>query len=137
MTRQRLAIAISSSTAAIFLAVGLSAAGFGPLPRQAPLDGQVESVAAGVADDQSIATPTPEVVYIAPAPSPRTVVVPRRVAANGQATRKASDASKRRSTRAVRRDDDEREHEREHDDDREREHEREHDDDRERERDDD
>lgn len=69
--RQRLAITISSAAAAVVLAVGLSLAGFGPVNRSsASEDGAPEAAAA--VHRSSV---EPEVVYIEPAPPPRTVTV--------------------------------------------------------------
>jgi hypothetical protein len=71
--RHRLAIAISSLVAAAVLAVGLTAAGFGPVsvPAAAEVgDGATGTTAEGV---------EPEVVFVKPAPEPRTVVVKKRV----------------------------------------------------------
>lgn len=89
MTRHRLAIAISSAVAACFLAVGLSAAGYGPLPRQDANEGPsaLGEAALGevaISDDQAT---EPEVVYVKPAPKRKTVVVTRRASTSETASR--------------------------------------------------
>jgi hypothetical protein len=127
--RQRLAIVISGITAAAILAVGLSAAGFGPvsgLAAGAPSGGEVDTA-------QADATPEPEVVYVKPAPKRKTVVVTERVAKSStvakskKAVRRATaakPAARSKPAASRRRDDDDRHEEREHEN--EREHEREH-----------
>ena len=95
--RQRLAIAISGLVAAAVLAVGLTAAGFGPEPRPAAAE-EVEAVAA----ETTIEDTEPEVVYIKPAPKPQTVVVKKRV--QQKAASSAKKSTKR--TRATRSGDD-------------------------------
>ena len=85
--RQRLALAISSLTAAGVLAVGLSAAGFGPVDRAQSSDDQGPETIAAAAQATE-----PEVVYIKPAPKPETVVVTKRTkssAARAQTNRNA------------------------------------------------
>ena len=125
--RQRVAIAISSLVAAAVLAVGLTAAGFGPAP-QAALGEEAElavtDATVDVAEPDEITEP--EVIYVKPAPKPKTVVVKKRVkqqpaSSSGSASRKVVRASRSHD------DDDRAEHrrEREH----EHEHEREDDDD--------
>jgi hypothetical protein len=104
--RQRLALTISSLAAAGVLAVGLSAAGFGPVDRAESSDDQgTETIAAATQATE------PEVVYIKPAPEPTTVVVTRRSKGSDDGTR--TRASSR--TRATEREDEheEAEHRRE------------------------
>jgi hypothetical protein len=138
VTRHRLAIAISSAVAACFLAVGLSAAGYGPLPRQdaneAPsaLGEAALGEAAAVADMDM----EPEVVYVQPAPNRKTVVVTQRA----RTAETASRGTVQPRSRSIGGDDDDRDdHERErHDDDDDERHEdRDRDEDDDRERDDD
>jgi hypothetical protein len=90
--RQRLAIAVSSLVAAAVLAVGLSAAGFGPNARTVAVDDVPETVGAGA--DEQTETTDPEVVYVKPAPSPKTVVKVK------QARSKDDSRTTRRTTRA-------------------------------------
>lgn len=106
--RQRLAITIGGLAAAGVLAVGLGAAGFAPAARPDPGPDQAEAVV-------EAADPTiePEVVYVKPAPPPKTVIVTERTRAAG------SRSGNRQATRvrvAEHEDDDRRErhHEREH-----------------------
>lgn len=116
--RQRLAIAISSLVAAGVLAVGLSAAGFGPGSTVAGDDQSADAALAS--SDGQLEAAEPEVVYVKPAPPPKTVVKVKRTKS------KANRANTRQTTtvRSV-----EREHEREDDHEREREHEYEREDD--------
>jgi len=104
--RQRLAIALSGLVAAAVLAVGLTAAGFGPEPRPAAAD-EIEAVAA----ETTIEDTEPEVVYIKPAPKPKTVVVKKRV--QQKATGSARKDTKRARVMRSGDDDDEAEHRRE------------------------
>jgi hypothetical protein len=116
--RQRLAFAISILAAAGVLAVGLTAAGFAPQPRS---DGGTVAEAADVempATEGTAARTDPEIVYIKPAPEPKTVVVKKRVQAPASSSRSTSTRAVR-TTRASGDDDRyEREgsHEREHED---------------------
>ena len=121
--RQRLAIAVSSLVAAGVLAVGLTAAGFGPGSRT-DFDPAAQVVAAEAVAETPVETIEPEVVYVKPAPKPKTVVVKKRVTASSSAAGTRAGAASPKSNRvsATRVRDDEREHERE----REHEHEREH-----------
>lgn len=101
--RQRLAIATSSLVAAAVLAIGLGAAGFAPEPRsQAGGDGLGSSVAGTIAEP----TIEPEVVYVAPRPTPGTVVVTRR-SSDGSAQSSTRDRTLVRATRSDDEDDDE------------------------------
>ncbi len=108
---QRLAITVSSLAAAGVLAVGLTAAGFGPGNRT-DFDPAAQVVAAEAAAGTPVENTEPEVVYVKPAPKPKTVVVKKRVTAKSGATGAASANSSRVSATRVR--DDEREHGREH-----------------------
>lgn len=121
--RQRLALAVSSLVAASVLAVGLSAAGFGPNAPTIAGDDEHE-VTQGTSDDSTEAT-EPEVIYVKPAPSPKTVVKVKRTKA------KDGGSAKRRTTKVRTRDrDDEHEHEnRERERDHDRDDDHEHDDD--------
>lgn len=107
--RQRLAIAVSSLVAATILAVGLSAAGFGPATLDAADDDQGDPASQGSAAELAEAL-EPEVIYVEPAPSPRTVVKVKRVHAGDGVT-----ADRRtvrvRSVEREHEDEDEREHE--------------------------
>jgi hypothetical protein len=98
--RQRLAIAVSSLVAAGVLAVGLSAAGFGPMTRPAAGEDLDVANVPGSAPAAAEAA-EPEVVYVEPAPKAKTVVKVKRV----QATN--AGATKRRTApvRAVERED--------------------------------
>ena len=125
--RQRLALAISSVVAASVLAVGLSAAGFGPNAPTVASDDDFEVAQANADDpteDELTEAVEPEIVYVKPAPAPKTVVKVKRTKA------KDGGSAKRRTSR-VRAED--REDERERDDEWERKRERRED----RERDDD
>ena len=112
--RQRVAIAITSLVAAAVLAVGLSAAGFGPVPGAA--QDEVADLAATGAT-VTVAEPgdpaEPEIIYVEPAPQPKTVVVKKRV----QQRASNSGSAGSREVRATRSDhdddDDEHEYERE------------------------
>lgn len=115
--RQRLALSISVLAAAGVLAIGLSAAGFGPTAQ--PDRDEVPNEPTVLATEQAI---EPEVVYVKPAPKPKTVVKTQRVKAS------ASNSGTRRTTRAKaasreieREYEREERHEREHDDEHERE----------------
>lgn len=81
--RQRPAIAISAIVAAAVLAVGLTAAGFVPEPRPAAAE-EVEAAAV----ESAVEDPGPEVVYIEPAPEPKTVVETKRVQDGGSGSAK-------------------------------------------------
>ena len=120
--RQRIAIAISSITAAAVLAIGLTAAGFGPGNGLAATDPPAREEVAAQA-------PEPEIVYVQPAPERETVVVTKKVQKSSTAKARANKAKPVRRTTVgstrERDDEHEREHEREH---HEREHEREDDD---------
>ena len=104
--RQRLAIAISGLVVAAVLAVGLTAAGFGPGPRPAAAE-EVETVAAAT----SVEDAEPEVVYIEPAREPETVVVKKRV--KQRASGAADQGSRQVRATRYEDDDDEAEHRRE------------------------
>lgn len=136
MTRHRLAIAISSAVAACFLAAGLSAAGYGPLGHpdveEAP---SVSDEAVIVADVDADVARKPKVVYVKPAPKPKTVVVTQR----SRASETASRPTVQRRVSSTRWDDDDDDHERDRRDheDEDRDRDRDDDDERERERDDD
>jgi hypothetical protein len=124
--RQRLAIAVSSLVAAGVLAVGLSAAGFGPGAQPAageePDVATVQETAPAVAEAAE-----PEVVYVEPAPKAKTVVKVKRVQATGSGTAERRTAP----VRSVEREDEheEAEHRSERRETREHEHEHEGDDD--------
>ena len=98
--RQRLAIAISAIVAAAVLAVGLTAGGFVPEPRPVAAE-EVQAPATGTAVEDF----EPEIVYIEPAPSPKTVVVKKRV--NDQGSGSVKESSQRiRASRSGDDDDD-------------------------------
>jgi hypothetical protein len=111
---QRLAITVSSLVAAGVLAVGLTAAGFGPGSRT-DFDPAAQVVAAEAVAGTPVETIEPEVVYVKPAPKPKTVVVKKRITAGSSATSTRSGAASGKSdrVRATRVRDDEREYERE------------------------
>jgi hypothetical protein len=71
--RQRLAIATASVLAMMALTVGLVLAGFAPVPPGANGDPATEIAAA--ADAVAPQAVEPQVVYIKPAPTPKTIVV--------------------------------------------------------------
>ena len=104
MIRQ-LAIAATGIGAAILLTVGLAAAGFGPRPAGVDPAG-TEVLAQPFTAASSTAEPTlePEIVYVKPAPAPKTVVVERQAAASSTSTSRSS--AQTRPVRAVREDDD-------------------------------
>ena len=104
--RQRLAIAISSLVAAAVLVVGLTVAGFGPEQRSATGE-EVEAVAA----ETTVEDTEPEIVYIKPAPKPKTVFVKKPV--QQKATGSAKKNTKRTRTTRSGDDDDEAERRRE------------------------
>ena len=127
---RRLVIAISGSSAAVVLAVGLTAAGFVPGPRSVAEAETSQAVSEAVAAETSASADTakPKVVYVKPAPKPKTVVVqrPARVqpASNAQ-SRSPVARPPRRSAQRGERDSEAREHEAERRKEA-REHEREH-----------
>ncbi len=96
-----LAITVAGVAAATALAFGLVAAGFGPRPAAVGAAGGapfVEALAVAPATvDPSLA---PEIVYVKPAPPPRTVVVERQTATGSSAT--GRDSTQVRAVRAVR-----------------------------------
>jgi hypothetical protein len=97
MMPQRLALAAAAVAATVVLAVGLVAAGFAPVPAGQPAAASLEQPAS----DQA-ATPSlePEVVYVKPAPAPKTVVLEQR------ASRSGSSASRTSTVRSEERDHD-------------------------------
>jgi ABC-type antimicrobial peptide transport system permease subunit len=101
--RQRLAIAISGLVAAAVLAVGLTAAGFAPESR---------SVAAEVPDVTPVESVErvdelePEVVYVKPAPEPKTVIVTKRAKSATKSKKNTAASRNTRQVRAARSDDD-------------------------------
>lgn len=109
-----IAITAAGISAAIVLTVGLAAAGFGPRPTGADPAGP-EVLAAPLTAASPTAEPTlePEIVYVKPAPAPRTVVVERQTASGDTSTSRTSV-----QTRAVRgeRDDDDGEDREDHED---------------------
>ena len=119
--RQRIAIAISSITAAAVLAIGLTAAGFGPGNGLAATELPAE-------DEVAAQPPEPEIVYVKPAPKRKTVVVTEKVQKSSVAKTRANQPKpvRRATVRSTREHDDEHEHE--HEREREHEHEREDDD---------
>jgi hypothetical protein len=109
---KRIAIVAASVVATIVLTVGLAAAGFGPTITR----GSVADAAGSTDTAEAAVTPTkPKVVYVKPAPKPKTIVIDQQPQA--KATVKTQAAPKTtRSVRAVRRereDDDRYEHEHE------------------------
>ncbi len=108
---QRLAIIAASLAATIVLTVGLVAAGFGPSPRPSNVAAKAPESAAKEAAPPNL---EPEVVYIKPAPKPKTVVLKQQAQAKQSAPAKSR--KKVVQVRQVRSDDDryeDREHERE------------------------
>ena len=101
---KRLAITAAGISAAIVLTVGLVAADLGPRPAGADPAG-TEMLATPL----TAASPTlePEIVYVKPAPAPRTVIVERQTAAGSTSTSRGS--AQGRPVRAVRDHDDDRE----------------------------
>ena len=132
MTRHRLSIAISSAVAACFLAAGLSVASYGPLVRPGVEDAPPALGQADTDVDADLAN-KPRVVYVKPAPKPKTVVVTRRAPVSETAAR----STDQRRVSSTRWDDDDDDHDRDRREDDDREHERDEDDEREHERDDD
>ena len=110
---RRLVIAISGSSAAIVLAVGLTAAGFSPGARPSAAAESLSIAAEPVAADETEKPATAEldIVYVKPAPKPRTIVVKRSATgispASKTRSRKAAPAPTRRVSRSASR----REHE--------------------------
>ena len=102
---KRLAITVAGISAAIVLTVGLAAAGFGPRPAGVDSAG-TEVLAAPLTAAAPTVEPTlePEVIYVKPAPAPKTVVVERQTAAGSTSTSRSNALS--RPVRAVREDDD-------------------------------
>jgi hypothetical protein len=98
--RQRLAIAISGLVAAGVLAIGLSAAGFGPVDRADPSDDQ-----GTVAFDAAVEPVEPEVIYVEPAAQPETVIVNKRAKASDGRTQ----ARRNTEVRAAEREDEDEE----------------------------
>jgi hypothetical protein len=93
--RKAVVLAVSLLAAASVLTVGLAAAGFAPPPR-ASSAGNLDVISdEGANVAQAKATLEPEVVYVKPAPKPKTVVVKRQV-------RRATTARSSRSTSASR-----------------------------------
>lgn len=125
---KRIALAIGSIAAAGVLALGLAAAGFGPVATNADSADALALADAGVVADALTADPgvrvQTETVYIRPAATPKVIHVTKKVPAKA-ASQKAAKAANKRSWDDDD-DDDEREErqheEREHEDD---EHERE------------
>ena len=78
---KQVAITVAGIGAAIVLTVGLVAAGFGPRPAGVDPAG-TEVLAAPLTATSPTAEPTleAEVVYVKPAPAPKTVVVERQTA---------------------------------------------------------
>ncbi len=107
---QRLALIAAAAAATIVLAVGLAAAGFVPVARP----GEPAVAAFDSATITTEAAPEPEVVYVKPAPSPKTVVVQKPSKA---ATSSKSSTTPTRVVRNVRRESDDRYEGREWDDD--------------------
>ncbi|MEX1296275.1 MAG: hypothetical protein AB1Z67_08905 [Candidatus Limnocylindrales bacterium] len=106
--RQRLAIAISSLVAAAVLAVGLTAAGFGPEPRPATAEEPPSAAIEGAVEDVER-----EVIYVEPAPKPETVVVKKRVQQRSGSTA-AGSTTRGSASRSDDDDDDEAEDRHEH-----------------------
>ncbi len=88
---QRLALAAASVVATIVLTVGLVAAGFGPLADADRPASAADDLAAADLAAEAEADLKPEVVYIKPAPSPKTIVLKKR----GEAVRAASTSKSR------------------------------------------
>lgn len=103
---QRLALAAAAVAATVVLAVGLVAAGFAPVPAGQPAAASLEQPASDLEAEQSL---EPEVVYVQPAPTPKTIVLEQRA----QATRSGSTSSRTTTVRS-----EEREHEAEERDER-------------------
>jgi hypothetical protein len=105
---ERLAITAVGVTATVVLTVGLAAAGFAPRSTEPDTSVDAALLAAAEASASPTAAPTlePEIVYIKPAPTPRTVVVERQTAARDGSTGQGSAAT--RPVRLVRGDDDDR-----------------------------
>jgi len=108
-----IAITAAGIGAAIVLTVGLVAAGFGPRPAGVDPAG-AEVLAAPLMAVSPTAEPTleAEIVYVKPAPAPKTVVVERQTATRNTAASRSS--AQTRPVRAVR-DDDDRDEREDHD----------------------
>jgi IS5 family transposase len=92
--RQRLALTISSLAAAGVLAVGLTAAGFGPADQAQSRDDQGAETIDGTGQAAEA-----EVIYIKPAPEPKTVVVTRRSKGSDDGTRTRASSRVRAASR--------------------------------------
>jgi hypothetical protein len=122
---QRLALAAAALAAAVVLTVGLVAAGFAPTSSGQPVSANLAETTA----EEALAEPTlePEIVYVRPAATPRTIVLEKQapaVRSGSSGTVTASISSSRRERDdddRYERDDDERDErdddERERDDD--------------------
>ncbi len=103
---QRLALITASVVATIVLTVGLVAAGFVPLPRPDQAVEAASNVSTAVTDDALQPSAEPEIVYIKPAPKPKTVVVEQPVAAKNPVAKKAPSGPRTTATPARHDDDD-------------------------------
>jgi hypothetical protein len=103
---ERLAITAVGVAATVVLTVGLVAAGFTPRSAEpdAAIDAALLAAAQASADPSADPTLEPEIVYIKPAPTPRTVVVERRTTTRDVSSGQGS--SDTRPVRLVRGDDD-------------------------------
>jgi hypothetical protein len=110
---QRLALAAAALAAAVVLTIGLVAAGFAPTSSGQPVSASLTQATA----DEALAEPRlePEIVYVRPAATPRTIVLEKQAPAarsGSSGTATASVSSSRRE-----RDDDDRYERDERDDD--------------------
>jgi hypothetical protein len=113
--RQRIAITISSLVAAAVLAVGLTAAGFGPEPRSAlGEEADLAATDATLAIAETEDPTEPEIIYVKPAPKAKTVVVKKRVKQQRASNAGSTGNRQVRATRYDDDDDDRAEHRREH-----------------------
>ncbi len=118
---QRLALITASVMAVIVLTVGLVAAGFVPAPRPDQAVEAASNVSADTTGDALQPPVEPKVVYIKPAPKPKTVVVDQPVTTRSSTPRTTSSAPRKTVVRSRNGGDDEserseggREREREH-----------------------
>lgn len=120
---QRLAITAAGITAAVVLTVGLVAAGFVPGSSRPPEDAALAADAAPGVDSADVQGSEPEVVYVKPAPKPRTIVVEKQAGRTSVAARQSGATPRTvraqgedREDREDREDSEDREDREEHDD---------------------
>lgn len=100
-----IALTAAGISAAVVLTVGLVAAGFGPRPAVSnPAGTEVPAAPPMAVSPTAEPTLGAEIVYVKPAPAPKTVVVERQTATRNTAAIRSS--SQTRPVRAERQDDD-------------------------------